>query len=345
MKILLSLLSLFAISSLNASQEFAQWGLPDGVKARLGKGAVSQIQYSPDGTRLAVGSGIGIWLYDTTTHQEVDLLTGHSGVVPYVAFSPDGSILASVSSDSTVRLWDAATGKHMRTLEGHTLYVTSIAFSPDGSTLASGSRSNPVRLWDAVTGAYKQSLGLARTNSVAFSPDGRTLATGSDYHSVELWNVKTGRRLRTLQNDDGRDHSIAFSPDGKTLASWNGETSIRLWNANEGAVLRTLHWDPSEIAHIVYRPARSTLAFSPDGAILASGSLDATIRLWDVSTGTHQRTLKGHTADITSVVFSPGGNMYGKWKWRSYCPYLECCHRGEPLGSGATYIARHCSRL
>ena len=87
----LSLLVIYALCLRSShAQDSPQWGLPEGVKARLGKSVLNEIQYSPDGTRLAVASGIGIWLYDTATHQEVALLTGHTGRVWSVTFSPDG---------------------------------------------------------------------------------------------------------------------------------------------------------------------------------------------------------------------------------------------------------------
>ena len=128
-------LSLVGFPSLYASQEFLQWGLPDGARARLGKGVVTQIQYSPDGTRLAVGSGIGIWIYDTTTYREVDLFAAHEGGVWNLAYSPDGSVLASGSSDKTIRLWNAAAGEQLRTLEGHDPPdIIGIIFSPVGDT-------------------------------------------------------------------------------------------------------------------------------------------------------------------------------------------------------------------
>ena len=106
MKITVTLLTLLTLFSLNTfAQDSPQWHLPDGVKVRLGKGDINEIAYSPDGTRLAVGGGIGIWLYDTATGQEVALLTGHTSVVWSVAFSPDGRTLASGSGDGTVLLW------------------------------------------------------------------------------------------------------------------------------------------------------------------------------------------------------------------------------------------------
>ena len=103
-----------------SAQDYTQLSLPEGATARLGKGWVIEVRYSPDGTRLAVTGSIGIWLYDTATHREVALLTGHKGPVNSVAFSPDGRTLASGGWEHTVRLWDAVTGNQKRTLTGHT---------------------------------------------------------------------------------------------------------------------------------------------------------------------------------------------------------------------------------
>ena len=161
------------------AQDYTQWNLPEGVKARLGKGWISEIAYSPDGTRLAVAGSIGIWLYDVQTGEELDLLTGHTDWVKRVV-SPDGNT-PSGSWDETVRLWDARTGRHLRTLTGHTDSVESVSYSPDGNTLASGSGDDTVRLWDARTGRHLRTL-TGHTHwvwSVSYSPDGNTLASGS----------------------------------------------------------------------------------------------------------------------------------------------------------------------
>ena len=312
MKTTTTLLMLLTLFSLNTfAQDSPQWHLPDGAKMRLGKGWISEIAYSPDGARLAVASGIGIWLYDTTTGQEVALLTGHTEGIISVVFSPDGRTLASGSWDSTIRLWDADLGTHIRTLEGHRYSVYSVAFSPDGTTIASGGGYDDytIRVWDADSGAPIRTL-RGHTDvvrSVAFSPDGRTIASGSGGRSnepdntIRVWDADSGAPVRTLEGHTDSVTSVAFSPDGRTIASGSGgrsnepDNTIRLWDVDSGAPVRTLEGHTDSV---------TSVAFSPDGRTIASSS-SKEIRLWDAESGAYIRTLEGHTNYVTSVAFSP----------------------------------------
>ena len=309
-----------------SAQDYTTWDLPEGAMKRIGKGSIDEIAYSPDGTRLAVASNIGIWIYDAQTGKELNLFTGHgqeegsfppggngvSGVysVLSVSFSPDGKTLASAGVDGSIRLWDVRTGDTLSTLEGHTSWVNSVAFSPDGKTLASGSSDSTIRLWDVRIGdtilILRERGGPRRFSSVAFSPDGKTLASGNAGYDkkIHLWDVRTGDLLHTLTGHLPRcSVSVSFSPDGQTLATANGrwgedlDGTIRLWDVHTGNLLHTL------TGHRWYE--RIGVSFSPDGQTLATASGD--LRLWDVRTGDTIRTLTGHTEDVYSISFSPDG--------------------------------------
>ncbi len=282
-----------------AAVDTSEWGLPEGAKARLGKGQVDELAYSPDGTLLAVASRIGIWIYDTDTLQERALLTGHTSGVTSVSFGPDGRTIASGSWDHTARLWDVATAtqKGTLTVPGG---CQSVSFSPDGSTIATGSYDRTVHLWDVATETQRGTLTghTGPVNSVAFSPDGKTIASGSADNTVRLWDVATGTHKHTLTGHTGTVYSVSFSLDGKTIASGSQDNTVRLWDVATGTHKHTLTRHSSVVTSVV---------FSPDGRTIASGSQDRTVRLWDVVTATQKGTLTGHTDAISSVSFSPDG--------------------------------------
>ncbi len=280
MKNVISFLTvLFFVSTLNITTSFAQdspqWDLPDGARARLGKGEISQIAYSPDGSRLAVGGGIGIWVYDARSGREVALIGGHTSSVNSIAYSPDGNTIATGSWDTTVRLWDAHTATLINTLTGHTSPVYSVAYSPDGNTIATGSWDTTVRLWDTDTATLINTLtGHTRmVNSVAYSPDGNTIATGSWDTTVRLWDTDTATHINTLTGHTDVVNSVAYSPDGNTIATRSQDTTVRLWDAHTATLINTLTGHTSPV---------SSVAFSPDGNTIATGGLDGTVLLWEL---------------------------------------------------------------
>jgi WD40 repeat protein len=322
MKTVLSFFALLAAAALCFSNMFAQADmqvhLPEGAKARIGKGGVYELAYSPDSTRLAVASTIGIWIYDARTGEVLRLLTGHTDSVRCVAFSPDGSTLVSGSSDRTIRLWDADTGEPTATLTGHTATVYSVAFSPDGQTLASGGSDEFIKFWDVRTGELLQTFAghAGRIDRVVYAPDGETLASYGADRRIHLWDAKTGEFVMALDpefEDAGleldRIYAIAYSPDSQSLASGNSDGRIRFWDTRTGELKSTL------IAH-----ARDVTAvtFSPDGQRLAGAvSLEdsSTIQFWNVATGERLKsfvgpTSGGHTDRITALAFSKDGGMF-----------------------------------
>ena len=306
--IILFTLSLFILLPHTAAVDTTEWNLPDGATSRLSKGWISgNITFSPDGKLLAVASTIGIWLYDADTGDEQALLTGHTERVNSVTFSSDSAILASGSSDDSVRLWDVATRTEIAKLIGHAARVNSVAFSPDGTTVASGSDDNTVRLWDVADKEQKDSIRHSEdVNSVVFSPNGKILASASDNNYAFLWDVATVTQIGELWHNYEDVYSVAFSPDGTTLASAADDSYVQLWDVatlTQKAVLS----EGSE-AHRV--------SFSPDGETIASGSPDGTVRLWNAVTGTERINLKKHDYYVRGVSFSPDSATFASASWK-----------------------------
>ncbi|MYA70932.1 hypothetical protein F4009_10625 [Candidatus Poribacteria bacterium] len=201
-----------------------------------------------------------------------------------MVFAPTGDRFAVGSREGTIYLYDLKHNEKLKPLTGHTDLTWSVLFSPDGKRLVSGSSDKTARLWDVASGEQIGTFPLDEPRilmGVAFSPCGNVIATGM-FGGLRLWCAETLTMLLEIpQPQTQKPYALAFSPCGKYLASgtwWRREEqmekmAIRLWEVATGEEITTLWGHPTDI---------QSLAFSPDNTLLASGSHDCTILLWDV---------------------------------------------------------------
>ena len=226
----------------------------------------------------------------------------HEKTVQCLAFSPDGTILASGSSDRTVGLWDAATSKELKKLGYHDRAIYSLAFSADGQMLASGSADRTIMLWEVTPRAQTGRKLEGHEHSIvalAFSLDGTLLASAGLDLTIRFWSVTTGQEIRRIDTLEDVISVMMLSRDGSMLALAGTDYTVRLRNAVTGGEMHILK------GHIDWATA---IAFSPDGLLLASASYDRTIRLWDVQTGKEMNCVDTEIV-VQRVSFANGGQF------------------------------------
>ena len=331
-----------------AMDNYSQWELPKAAKARLGKGGINSMQFSPDGTQLAVGTDIGVWLYDIKTGKELSFFAGMS---ESVAFSPDGRFLANGSrrGGQGIQLWETTTGRKVA-LTNVPPSAVALQFSGDSKTLVSvsgwkhgegrtqvyiidkldiethqvnGENVEVQALWTKDLHTYPEIYALTRDKFAIGKSDGK----------IRLWNTTTGEKSFTLRGHaekiganllrhaDGQMPApeklqgppLPINNDKPIFALAFSPDGMKLASGSNDATIRL--WDTTsgtELATLrgpTDKGWTTVLAFSTDGKMLASGSTDKTIQLWDTTTGELLTTLTGHINSITSLAFSRNGSM------------------------------------
>lgn len=292
--------------------------------------------FSPDDRLLATASMDGIIrIWDVGRGLLLTTITGHSALIEHLEFDPiDSNILLTASHDGTARLWDI--DGILTAVLPHEHPPTFAVFSPDSVFLLTGGGDTKLRLWDIATEREVAELDAGEiVNSATFSPDGSRIATASLTGRVLIWDVAHRREIARLQYPNGL-FQVQFSPKGDLLAATSIDDTARLRNAATGAEVATIQTRGRQVVfnrdgdlvlaatsdnagHLLKTDGTElrvltghdgpiiAAAFSPDGQLVATASLDGTARIWSVRDGSTVAILKGHGNELKTVAFSPDG--------------------------------------
>ncbi|GLA56770.1 hypothetical protein AtubIFM54640_000429 [Aspergillus tubingensis] len=253
---------------------------------------IELVRFSPDNKLVASTTGDQVTLWDTTRRGVQHASQGHTGPVIRVQPSPTGAFLASSAQDGTVRLWDVSTGTMRRVLQCHTdTRALEVCISPKGRLLAASSSTGLIKIWEVSNGTLQHEFSSncsVITNCMLFSPD-ESLFLATWGYRMCLWDAVTGTCKWAVDQDFPRIHStmryapkVAFSPSGNSLAIGHmSEKTVRLLNMGTGME-----------EHIFTDCSTDQLQFSPDGKLLAVGSVSTGVKVWNVSDGSLRQTLE-----------------------------------------------------
>ncbi len=284
---------------------------------------VHAVAFNPDRKTLASGSeDKTIKLWDATSGKEIRSFTNETEEITKVAFDAEGKMLVGMSS-SAIKFWEIASGKEVGSVTERNMGAFSMAFDSKTNLLAIGGVDSNIKLWDTQSNKKPSILrGYAYpAKFIAFSPDGRTLAS-SRLDGVRIWDGENGSNMRVITPSFGASvRSIAFSPDSrwivvgssfqKEFAEFPDSIKKQLGIEETVPTIKVYELQTGNLVRVIkaHEDSINALAFSPDGKIIASGSVDKNIKLWDTETGTELRTLTGHVNKITSLAFRLDGKV------------------------------------
>ncbi|MEO5804180.1 MAG: WD40 repeat domain-containing protein [Verrucomicrobiota bacterium] len=318
--------TLFAVASLNQARAVedasppvnATQVVPDSVATGLMpvpiyRFAIHNLSFSPDGTTLAAGDGMGaVRLWNVKTGELRQTLPAHGNWAFSIAWFPDGTRLATAGGDNFIQIFSLTNlPVPLRTLAAHSNDVHAVALTTDGGKIISAGDDRSIRTWDSATGRLMNTLTghQAPVTSIAISPDNQWIASGSRDDTARLWDLKSGAWIRTFASHADDVMSVKFSPDGRRLATASYDGTIHLSNIADGRTEQILKGHSNRVFSV---------AFSPNGRGLASAG-DATLRLWNLASGQPWKILKfggsiespqGRIAEnISAVAYSPDGSL------------------------------------
>lgn len=286
------------------------------------KRSIQAVAFSPKAQLIAAGRYGEVELLNPVNQVTVRKLTGFTGKVNAVAFSPDGETVYAAGGEAgivgIVRSWKTSDGTALGSFEGHTDAAYALAVSPDGKWIATGAYDQKIRLWDTATG---KEIALLKghngaVNGLSFRPDGKVLASASADRTVKLWSIPTGQRLDTLSQPTKEQTSVVFSADGKTLFAAGGDNRIRVWAISAAAKEGMNKILTSRFAH---EGGILNLALSADGKLLASTATDKSLKLWNTADLTEKLLLDDQPDWTTSLSFTDeseiiAGRVDGSWQ-------------------------------
>ena len=254
---------------------------------------------SSDGKYVAAASAdqtIRVWSVDDG--QEVYNLDGYTGGLNGLCFGHDNEDLIAAGADSSIKIWKFKAARERLILEGHSGPINSISISEDGRTIITAGQDRTARIWNTVNGHQNVILSGRESPVVAaaLSSQGHIAATAGEDHSVRLWNTEIGTPYKSLVLEQTAT-ALAISPDGSALLVGNADGKVSLFEC-EGPGTETIRSLEGHLGKI------NSICVSNDNKRVFTGSLDTTVKVWDLSTGTELTTLRAHKGSVNSVAIT-----------------------------------------